>query len=474
MESATHPRAHVKPIAVPRFKRKREPFAPAFPLGPVPRYPGQFLVEMVRNPLALFVAIARDYGDIAHYRIGAQHIFFFNHPDLIRDVLVTNGRNFHKSRGLERARRLLGNGLLTSEDEFHLRQRRLAQPAFHRQRVAAYAGTMTSYAARMRDGWRDGATVDMHREMMRLTLDIVAKTLFDADVDSEAPEIGQALTTAFESFNVAMLPFTEYLEKLPLPAVRRFNSARARLDRTVYRMIEERRASGEDKGDLLSMLLLAQDTEGDGTGMSDTQLRDEALTIFLAGHETTANALTWTWYLLSQNPEVEERLNAEVDSLGDRLPAYEDMTALPYTRMVLAESMRLYPPAWAIGRRAIEPFDAREFTVPANSVVLMSQYVMHRDERFFPDPERFDPERWTPEAQAARPKFTYLPFGGGNRVCIGEQFAWMEGVLLIATLAQRWKMRLVPDHPVELKPLITLRPKHGMKMILERRLRTAN
>jgi cytochrome P450 len=475
MESAAAPRAHVKPINVPRFKRRTKRFETAFPPGPVPRYPGQFLVETARNPLALFVGIAREYGDIAHYQIGPQHLFFFNHPDLIRDVLVTNGRNFHKSRGLERARRLLGNGLLTSEDEFHLRQRRLAQPAFHRQRIAAYAGTMASYASRMREGWRDGATVDMHHEMMRLTLDIVGKTLFDADVDSEAAEIGQALTTAFESFNLAMLPFTEYLEKLPLPAVRRFNAARDRLDRTVYRMIEERRTSGEDKGDLLSMLLLAQDTEGDGTGMSDSQLRDEALTIFLAGHETTANALTWTWFLLSQNPEVEARLHTEVDALADRHPTYEDMAALPYTRMVLMESMRLYPPAWAIGRRAIESFEEREFTVPANSVVLMSQYVMHRDARFFPDPERFDPERWTAEAQAQRPKFAYFPFGGGNRVCIGEQFAWMEGVLLVATLAQRWKMRLVAGHPVELKPLITLRPKYGMKMRLERRsLRTAN
>ena len=470
MESAVTSRSDVKPIEVPRFGRRSKPFAQAFPPGPKPRYPGQFLVEIARNPLALFVAIARDYGDIAHYRVGPQNLFFFNHPDLVRDVLVTHGRNFHKSRGLERARRLLGNGLLTSEDEIHLRQRRLAQPAFHRQRVAAYAETMASYAENTRARWRDGETLDMHHEMMRLTLDIVAKTLFDADVDSEAAEIGQALTTAFESFNFAMLPFTEYLEKLPLPAVRRFNAARNRLDDTVYRMIEQRRASGEDKGDLLSMLLLAQDTEGDGTGMSDTQLRDEALTIFLAGHETTANALTWTWYLLSQNPEAEARLHAEIDSaLRGRLPTYDDVALLPYARMVLAESMRLYPPAWAIGRRAIESYEARDFTVPPNSVVLMSQYVMHRDPRFFPDPERFDPERWTPEAQASRPKFAYFPFGGGNRVCIGEQFAWMEGVLLIATIAQRWKMRLVPGHRVELKPLITLRPKYGMRMTVHRR-----
>jgi cytochrome P450 len=215
---------------------------------------------------------------------------------------------------------------------------------------------------------------------------------------------------------------------------------------------------------------MATDTEGDGTGMSDLQLRDEALTIFLAGHETTANALTWTWFLLSQNPDVETRLHREVDSvLGRRIPSYGDLQSLPYTRMVLAESMRLYPPAWAIGRRALEPFDARGFTIPRRSVILMSQYIMHRDSRFFPDPQRFDPDRWTPEASAGRPKFSYFPFGGGNRVCIGEQFAWMEGVLLIALLARKWRMRLEPGHPVEVQPLITLRPKHGMRMILVKR-----
>lgn len=463
------PVTHSVDLRIPRFNRTADS-GDGFPPGPTARYPFQFLVEAARNPLAMMIAMAGEYGDIAHYKIGPQHLFFFNHPDLIRDVLVTNQKNFHKSRGLERAKRLLGNGLLTSEDEFHLRQRRLAQPAFHRQRIAAYGATMTDFAARTRSQWNNGATVDMHIEMMRLTLGIVAKTLFDADVDSEAAEIGSAMTAAFESFNYAMLPFTEYLDHVPIPAVRRFNAARDRLDRTIYRMIRERRSSGEDRGDLLSMLLLAQDTEGDGTGMSDAQLRDEALTIFLAGHETTANALTWTWYLLSQNPEVEAQLHAELDTaLGGRLPTYEDLPALPYTRMVLAESMRLYPPAWAIGRRALKDFTAGDFTVPAGSVVLMSQYIMHRDPRYFPEPERFDPERWTPERQAQRPKFSYFPFGGGARVCIGEQFAWMEGILLIAALAQQWQMRLVPEHVVELQPLITLRPKHGMKMMLERR-----
>ena len=464
--SMTNP---VAPLRLPRFSSRISPDQAAPPRS-VSRYPGQFFVEIARNPLAMMVAMQQEHGDIAHWRIGPQDIYLFSHPELARDVLVTNQKNFHKSRGLERARRLLGNGLLTSEDEFHLRQRRLVQPAFHRQRIMAYAATMADYADRASLRWHDGETLNMHTEMMRLTLGIVGRTLFDADVESEAAEIGTALTHSFESFNVAMLPFTELLEKLPLPAVRRFNAARDTLDRVIYRMIEERRASGVDRGDLLSMLLLATDTEGDGTGMSDAQLRDEALTLFLAGHETTANALTWTWYLLSQNPDAEARLHEEVDRvIGDRSPRYEDIPSLPYARMVFAESMRLYPPAWAIGRRALQSFEARAYTIPRRSVIIMSQFIMHRDERFFPDPERFDPERWTPDAQAARPKFSYFPFGGGARVCIGEQFAWMEGILLIASLSRRWRMRLVPGHVVEVQPLITLRPKHGMMMTLERR-----
>ncbi|MEP6509660.1 MAG: cytochrome P450, partial [Gemmatimonadales bacterium] len=361
----------IAPAKLPRFKTKPTP--EGFPPGPTTRYPGQFLRELARNPLASMLAMQREYGDIVHYKIGPQHLYLFNDPDLIKDVLVTNQKNFTKSRGLERARKLLGNGLLTSEGDFHLRQRRLAQPAFHRQRIASYGDTMTAYAARTRSGWKDGATVDMHVEMMRLTLAVVAKTLFDADVDAEAADIGSALTVAFESFNFGILPFTELLEKLPLPYVRRFNAARDTLDRTIYRMIAERRATNDDRGDLLSMLLMATDTEGDGSGMNDVQLRDEAMTIFLAGHETTANALTWTWFLLSQHPDVEARLHAELDAaLAGRNAGFDDLSILPYTRMVLAESMRLCPPAWAIGRRAIKSFEARGFTIPERSVVLMS------------------------------------------------------------------------------------------------------
>ena len=441
------------------------------PPGPRRRVPALNALQMGRDPLAFLTGLTRQYGDIARVPLGPETLYLFNHPDLVRDVLVTNHRNFHKGRGLERAKMLLGTGLLTSEGEFHLRQRRLAQPAFHRQRVAAYGATMATYAAARRDRWRAGAQLDVHAEMMALTLAIVGKTLFDANVEDEAAEIGAALATTFESFNFGFfLPFGELLERLPLPATLRFRKARARLDATIYRVIDERRKSGTDRGDLLSMLLLAQDTEGDGGGMTDLQLRDEAMTIFLAGHETTANALTWTWYLLSRHADIEARFHAEIDSaLGGRPPTADDLAVLPYTRMVLAESMRLYPPAWILGRRALGPFEANGYEIPARSIVLMSQYVTHRDDRWFPDPERFDPERFSPERQAERPKFAYFPFGGGPRVCIGEQFAWMEGVILLATIAQRWKLRLVPGHPVALQPIITLRPKHGMAMTVEAR-----
>jgi cytochrome P450 len=424
-----------------------------------------------RDPLNFLLNAAREHGDIVYFKMGPQHVYFLNHPDLIKDVLVTNHQNFIKGRALQRSKRLLGEGLLTSEHEFHRRQRRLAQPAFHRQRIATYGRIMTDYAEQTSGRWHDGETLDMSQEMMRLTLSIVGKTLFDADVESEAEEIGDAMTQVMELFNAMLLPFAELLEKLPLPQKRRFQQAKDRLDATIYRMINQRRASGKDHGDLLSMLMMAQDEEGDGGTMTDEQVRDEALTIFLAGHETTANALTWTWYLLSQHPAVEAKLHDELDTVLEqgRVPTFDDVPRLRYTEMVFAEAMRLYPPAWAIGRLALKDYAVRDYVVPARSLVLMSQYVTHHDARYFAEPTRFDPERWTQESRDSRPAFSYFPFGGGPRRCIGEGFAWMEGILLVAALARKWRMQLVADHPVKLYPVITLRPRHGMRMKLEKR-----
>jgi cytochrome P450 len=421
------------------------------------------------DPLDFFTTVARTYGDVASYRMAGEQLFLVNEPRLIRDVLVTHHRNFTKSRGLERSKRLLGQGLLTSEGAMHLRQRRLMQPAFHRDRIAAFGDIMVGYGDRMRRGWAEGATLDIAREMNRLTLSIVGKTLFDVDVESQAAAVGEALTAVMESFWMMMLPFADVLERLPVPKLRRARMARARLDAIIYRMIADRRASGRVHGDLLSMLLAAQDEE-DGGGMTDQQVRDEAMTIFLAGHETTANALTWTWYLLSKAPDVEARLHGEVDRvLQRRLPVIGDLPALGYVERVVTESMRLYPPAWIIGRRAIADYQLGDYTAPARSILVMSPYIMQRDPRFYADPETFNPERWTPEFRATLPKFAYFPFGGGPRQCIGESFAWMELILLVATISQHCRLRLVPGHPVVAQPLITLRAKHGMRMTVEPR-----
>ncbi|MBL8149264.1 MAG: cytochrome P450 [Blastocatellia bacterium] len=425
-----------------------------------------------RDSIGFLTEAAKKYGDICYLNLGPAEFFLVNHPDYIKEILVTQQKNFGKGRGLQRAKLFLGEGLLTSEGEFHRRQRRLAQPAFHRQRIASYGNVMVDYAERMRDSWQSGTTIDIADEMMKVTMFIVAKTLFDANVEGQASEIGQSLTALVHAFNFILIPFTELLDKLPfpVPGLNRLQKAKERLDVLIYQIIEDRRRSGEDRGDLLSMLLLAQDEEGTG-GMTDLQLRDELMTIFLAGHETTANALTWTWYLLSQHPNIEAKMWTEIDALGDRQPTADDLPNLKYTEMVLAESMRLYPPAWTIARRALTDFEIAGYTLPANSIIFISQFVTHHDERFFPDPYKFDPMRWTQEEIAKRPKFSYYPFGGGARVCIGESFAWMEGVLLLVTFAQKWRLKLAPNHVVVPQTLITLRPKYGMKMIVEQRIK---
>jgi cytochrome P450 len=425
-----------------------------------------------KDPLAFLTHLAEKYGDVVRYQMGPRWVVFINNPEYIKDLLVTSNRKFEKGMVLKRSKRVLGEGLLTSEGEFHLRQRRLAQPAFHRQRISNYGDTMVHFADRARSRWTNSATLDIHEEMMQLTLGIVGKTLFDADVESDGHDIGESLKTFMDLFGIMFLPFSEFLEKLPIPPMQRLQHARARLDEIVYRLIRERRASANpDRGDLLSMLLLAQDVEGDGSGMSDVQLRDECLTIILAGHETTANALTWTWLLLAQNPEAEKRLHVEIDSvLAGRLPSMADLPNLKYTEMVLAESMRMYPPAWGIGRRAMEDHKFGACEVHKGNLVVCSQWVMHHDARYYPEPYKFDPERWTPEAKALRPKFSYFPFSAGPRQCIGESFAWMEGILLLATIAQQWKLSLVSDRTVETQATLTLRPKHCLPMRVQRRV----
>jgi len=425
---------------------------------------GHFL-QFRRDPTGFLQELA-ELGDVTSFKMGGQLAFFLNHPDFTRDLLITSNAKFVKGRALQRAKRLLGEGLLTSEGEAHLRQRRMIQPAFHREKIKSYAEAMTGYAAEMANEWQDDEVRDIDKEMMRLTLQIVGKTLFSANVEDDADEIGAALTTMIGMFNYLLLPFSELLEKLPIPQVKRFNHAKETLDSIIYGIIDERRKSGEDKSDLLSMLLEAQDEESGGK-MSDEQARDECLTIFLAGHETTANALTWTFYLLSQNPEKEAKLHEELRRVfqNERLPTIEDLPKLKYTESVLAESMRLFPPAWALGRLAIEEHEFGGYEIPKGALVLTSQFVMHRDARFWENAATFLPERWEKQSiKEAGKKYIYFPFSSGARGCIGEGFAWTEGILLIATLAGKWKLKLMPEQKVGLNPLMTLRPKFGMKM----------
>jgi cytochrome P450 len=422
------------------------------------------------NPILLFQHLAQEYGDIAHYKIGRHHILFLNHPDYIREVLVVQNDNFIKERTVQRTKMLLGEGMITSEGSVHRAQRQTAQPAFHRQRIPEYAGVMVEEATQMRSGWRAGEQRDIAIDMMHLTLNVVARTLFATDLRDEASELADAINRIMRLYNfLVMLPAAEWLVHVPPPGLSAFLKARKRIDAVVYRMIAAHRRSGRDSGSLLDMMLAASP---DGGATSEQALRDQVITIFLAGYETVANALVWTWYLLAQNPDCEGRLHQEVDAvLQGRLPTVEDMPRLRYTEMVIAESMRLYPPAWAMGRYARDDFQLGDYFLPANTTVLISQFITHRDSRCFPDPLRFDPNRFTAEAKSRRTKFTYFPFGAGVRQCIGESFAWMEGVLLLVTLVQKWKLSLVPGHCVEPQPLITLRPKYGMLMQVEERAR---
>jgi cytochrome P450 len=438
-----------------------------FPPGPSEVLKRWSFGPLNNNPLEYFTGIAREYGDIAGLRILNFKTIFINHPDLIEEVLVANARMYTKGRVLRANRHVFGEGLLTSEGDFWLRQRRLSQPAFHRARIASYAATMVEYAQRMMEDWRSGEERDVHREMLRLTLQIVGKTLFDADVERDAQEVGKSLELLLEiGANFRRTIFVPHW--LPTPANLRVKREVAQIEKIIYRIISERRASGRDAGDLLSMLLAAQDE--DGSRMTDKQLRDETITLFLAGHETTASTLSWTWWLLAQNPAVEAKLHQELDAvLGDRAPTLDDLPKLVYAGHVITESLRLYPAAWGLARLAVEDHEIAGYPVTRGMGVTMAQWVVHRDKRWYDAPEEFRPERWENDLLKRLPRFAYFPFGGGPRQCIGNTFALMEATLILATIARKFRLRLVADHPVVPLASITLRPRHGVRVRLESR-----
>ena len=452
---------------------------PIYP-GPRAKFPGHLVYALRSDPLRFLTRTARAYGDFVPFRLGKLRMLLVNDPEAIREVLVTKNDAFTKSPALRNAKVTLGEGLLTSEGDFHRRQRRLSQPAFHPQRVTSYADAMARFADEMVGAWRDGETVDLHEEMMEVTLRVVAKTLFDAELPADIEQIGEAMDVLVKMFSRATHPFGQLLNRLPLPSNFRFLKSLSLVHGIIDRFIAEHRAAGVDRGDLLSMLMRARDAgggevtvdggEGDGAGMTDKQLRDEIFTLFTAGHETTANALTFTWYLLGRHPEVESKLHEEVDRvLAGRAPTADDVDGLPYTRAVLSESMRLYPPAWIVTRQAKHDVDVAGRRVPAGQVIMMSQWVTHHDERWWPQPDSFRPERWLAEPEVERPRYAYFPFGGGARSCIGEFFARMEATLIIAAVARHWRMQLVDAKEPALQPTITLRPKDPMRAIVRKR-----
>jgi cytochrome P450 len=449
------------------------------------------------EPIRLFEHLHATYGPIAHYRFMGTSIVFVNHPEYIREILINQSSAFIKERTVRRMKILLGEGLITSDDPYHMRQRRIVAPAFHRQRIAAYADEIVASAERHSAHWQPGQTIDISAAMMSLSLEIIARTLFNTEVTGDIRRINDEVNAIMEIYNfLVAFPRMEQFLFLPHPKIIRFRRSKARLDTVVHRLISERRACGIDKGDLLSMLIASRDE--DGSALSDEQIRDEVLTIFLAGYETVANALTWTWYLLSQNPEAEQKLHVELDRIlitnssapqpalgmskgldsemcdrpprhpteSHRLPTFADYPNLRYTEQVFAESMRLYPPAWAMGRMSTRPVTLGPYRIPPGAHFFFSQYILGRTPEYFPDPLRFDPDRFTPENTSTRPRFAYFPFGGGSRQCIGESFAWMEGVLTIATIAQRWRMTYLGSTPPIPQAKITLRPRDPLLMRL--------
>jgi cytochrome P450 len=434
--------------------------------GPKGRFLLGSLIEVSRDWLGFYNGCAEEYGDIVRIHLAHVPVYLVVHPRDIETVLVTNAGNFTKSADYRALARVLGQGLLTSEGDFWKRQRSLIQPAFHRQSILAYAKVMTQAAGRMLDSWKGSGERNIHEDMMRVTLEIVARCLYGAEVSDAAERVGKAMEVVTESFitnaSLALLfPFD-----IPVVFARRESRAIRELNEIIGSIIQERRSSNEPREDLLDMLLQARDAEGNP--MNDAQLRDEVMTLFLAGHETTAIALSWACYLISQSPHIETKLAEELQAvLGDRAPTPEDLPRLRYTEMVLKETLRLYPAVWGIGRKAVKECELGGYRVPAGSNIFILQWRTQRDPRFFPDPERFDPERWRddPVRSGKIPRFAYFPFGGGPRFCVGASFAMMEATLLLAMIHQKFHLEIVPGHPIEIFASVTLRPKHGIRVI---------
>ncbi len=431
-----------------------------YPPGPKPTSLLGNMPLVGPDPLGVYSRWAAEYGGIFHYRFLWNHIYFLSDPEYIDYVLVRNASNFIKDRTTRNSRWLLGNGLLLSEGEHWMRQRRLIQPAFHRDRIAGYAAIMTGYTRDMVAGWRSGAAIDIHHETMQLTLRIVIRSLFGMET-GETQAISRSMNLAANNNTGIRLLMPPWLRTLPLPGTREFRRAVDDLNRAVAHIIAQRRESKQGGDDLLSMLMAAQDE--DGSGMSDKQIRDEVMTFFLAGHETTALALSWALYLLSRNPDAEQKLHEELDRvLGPRAAELRDLPSLIWTDCVIKEAMRLYPPAWAMGRAARKGFELGGYAIPKGAIIAMSQWIVHRDARHFPSPEKFDPGRWTPERAQKLPRFAYFPFGGGQRQCIGNTFATMEAVLALATITQRFEVRVAADYVAVPAPGFTLRPRGGI------------
>lgn len=424
------------------------------------------LVQLGEDPLGFLTKCAREYGDIVPLRLGLTPACLISNPDYIEQILKDRN-SFIKGKGLRALHSLLGQGLLTNEGDSWFRQRRLAQPVFQQKRIAGYGKVMVEYSEQMLTSWQAGQTRDIHEDMMRLTLNIVMKTIFNQDVsEGEAQDIATAIDVTMDWFESKRKQGFLILEWFPRPENIRYKNAIQQLDKSVYNIIKQRRSSGENPGDLLSMLMEARD-EDDQTQMSDKQLRDELVTLIIAGHETTSNTLSWTWMLLAQYPEVRTKLLEEIKTvLAGRSPTVEDLQRLPYANLVIKESLRLYPAVPSFGREAVKDYELDGYLIPAGSAIMISQWVMHRHPKYFENPELFQPERWENDLEKRLKKGVYIPFGDGPRICIGKGFALMEAVLLLVTIAQKYQLTLVPDFPIVPQPSITLRPEHGLKMVL--------